>query len=137
MCRVLNTYTSLHTIHYTHSLFYLVNISWRHLKKLSVCLFLLYRTVPNTSYICTRTLDLLEGRWRLLMMMCPVCGATVFRIVWRVSRLLTERKPPPYIPLSSLCHFLSSVNPAFRFYLPYLPYLTQTTVLSNSVVRLL
>lgn len=35
-------------------------------------------------------------------MMCPVCGATVFRIVWQVSRRLTERKT---LPISPPFHF--------------------------------
>lgn len=45
-------------------------------------------------------------------MMCPVCGATVFRIVWQVSRRLTERKTLLISP-----HFISL---RCSFYLMYL-----------------
>lgn len=56
------------------------------------------RTVLITSCTCTRTLDSLGGRWRSLMMTCPVCGAMASRIVLQVSRLSTERKiPPPHL----------------------------------------
>ncbi|MED6286164.1 hypothetical protein CHARACLAT_003043 [Characodon lateralis] len=53
--------------------FYLVNTGCR-------CLFLLFRIVLNTSYTSMRTLGSVAERWRLLMMMCQACGATVFKI---------------------------------------------------------
>lgn len=50
------------------------------------------RTVQITSYICLRMLALKAEKWRLLMMMSPVCGLMVSKTVWPVLRLSMERK---------------------------------------------
>lgn len=52
----------------------------------------LSRTVQIISCTCLRMQALKVERWRLLMMMSPVCGLMVSRTVWPVLRLSMERK---------------------------------------------
>lgn len=54
------------------------------------------RIVQNTSCTCLRMKAMREERWRLLMMMSPVCGLMGSRTVWPVLRLSMERKRNNY-----------------------------------------